>query len=102
MHVLHQMRVETGMILEKLIGCARLAQDLVGHRLEDRVAKSGPVTHTGAGSPWARDILRSSDPQILACHLRVAGSSYQSRLHRRHQAPFSLSASTRHGARAEG
>ena len=31
-HMLHEMGIETGITLEKLIECARLAQDLVGTR----------------------------------------------------------------------
>jgi hydroxymethylglutaryl-CoA lyase len=46
-HMLHEMGIETGVNLEKLIECARLAQDLVGRPLDSHVAKSGPVHHTG-------------------------------------------------------
>ncbi len=46
-HMLHEMGIETGVDLEKLISCARLAQDLVGRPLESHVAKSGPADHTG-------------------------------------------------------
>jgi hydroxymethylglutaryl-CoA lyase len=48
-HMLHEMGIETGVNLEKLIACARLAQEIVGRPLESHVAKSGPVNHTGAG-----------------------------------------------------
>jgi hydroxymethylglutaryl-CoA lyase len=48
-HMLHEMGIETGVNLEKLIECARLAQELVGRPLDSHVAKSGPVNHTGTG-----------------------------------------------------
>ena len=46
-HMLHEMGIETGVDLERLIECAKLAQDLVGRPLEGHVAKSGPVDHIG-------------------------------------------------------
>lgn len=39
------MDTETGVGLEKLIECAKLAQNLVGRPLEGHVANSGPVNH---------------------------------------------------------
>jgi hydroxymethylglutaryl-CoA lyase len=48
-HMLHEMGIETGVDLPKLIECARLAQSLVGRPLESHVAKSGPVNHSGTG-----------------------------------------------------
>jgi len=49
-HMLHEMGVETGVDLPKLIECARLAQELVGRPLDARVSKVGPVNHRGAGT----------------------------------------------------
>ena len=49
-HMLHEMGIETGVDLEKLIQCAKLAQDLCGRPLEGHVAKAGPVHHEGAGA----------------------------------------------------
>jgi hydroxymethylglutaryl-CoA lyase len=49
-HMLHEMGIETGVNLEKLIECARLAQELVGRPLDSHVAKSSPVNHSGIGS----------------------------------------------------
>ncbi len=49
-HMLHEMGIETGVNLEKLIGCAKLAQFLVGRPLEGHVAKSGPVNHSGTAT----------------------------------------------------
>lgn len=49
-HMLHEMGIEMGVNLEMLIGCARLAQDLVGHPLESHVAKAGPVNHQRGSS----------------------------------------------------
>ena len=49
-HMLHEMGIETGVNLEKLIECAKLAQALVGRPLDSHVAKSGPVNHGGGGS----------------------------------------------------
>jgi len=46
-HMLHEMGIETGIDLPKLIECARLAQELVGRPLESRVGKVGPVNHAG-------------------------------------------------------
>jgi hydroxymethylglutaryl-CoA lyase len=48
--MLHEMGIEMGVNLEMLIGCARLAQDLVGHPLESHVAKAGPVNHQRGSS----------------------------------------------------
>lgn len=48
-HMLHEMGVETGVDLPRLIECARLAQDLVGRPLEGHVSKAGPVDHRGGG-----------------------------------------------------
>jgi len=48
-HLLHEMGVETGIDLHRLIECARFAQSLVGRPLESRVSKVGPVNHRGAG-----------------------------------------------------
>jgi hydroxymethylglutaryl-CoA lyase len=49
-HMLHEMGIETGVDLEKLIECAKLAQELVGRPLDARVSKVGPVNHRGAGT----------------------------------------------------
>lgn len=49
--MLHEMGIETGVNLERLIECAGPTQDLVGRPLDGHVAKSGPVNHTGLGSP---------------------------------------------------
>jgi len=49
-HMLHEMGIETGVDLERLIECAKLAQDLVGRPLEAHVSKAGPVHHGGLGS----------------------------------------------------
>jgi hydroxymethylglutaryl-CoA lyase len=48
-HMLHEMGVETGVDLARLIECAKLAQDLVGRPLDARVSKVGPVNHGGRG-----------------------------------------------------
>jgi hydroxymethylglutaryl-CoA lyase len=48
-HMLHEMGIETSVDLEKLIQCAKLAQDLCGRPLEGHVAKAGPVRHSGSG-----------------------------------------------------
>jgi hydroxymethylglutaryl-CoA lyase len=48
-HMLREMGVETGVNLERLIACAKLAQDLVGRPLESHVSKAGPVDHRGRG-----------------------------------------------------
>jgi hydroxymethylglutaryl-CoA lyase len=49
-HMLHEMGIETGVGLAKLVECAKLAQDLVGRPLDARVSKVGPVNHRGAGA----------------------------------------------------
>jgi hydroxymethylglutaryl-CoA lyase len=46
-HMLHEMGIETGVDLLKLIECAQLAQGLVGRPLESHVSKAGPVNHRG-------------------------------------------------------
>ena len=49
-HMLHEMGIETGVNLEKLIECAKLAQALVGRPLDSHVAKAGPVNHQRGSS----------------------------------------------------
>lgn len=46
-HMLHEMGIETGVDLKKLIQCAELAEEMVGRRLEGRVTRAGPVDHSG-------------------------------------------------------
>jgi hydroxymethylglutaryl-CoA lyase len=41
-YMLGEMGIETGIDLEKLIGCARLAQELAGRELPGKVLKAGP------------------------------------------------------------
>ena len=48
--MLHEMGIETGVTLEKLIECAKLAQELVGRPLDSHVAKAGPVNHQRGSS----------------------------------------------------
>ncbi len=43
-NMLHDMGIRTGIDLEKLIECARLAQDFVGRELPGQVMKAGPRT----------------------------------------------------------
>ncbi len=50
-HMLHEMGVETGVSLLKLIECAWLAQDLVGRPLDGHVVKAGAVRHGGSAGP---------------------------------------------------
>ncbi len=49
--MLNEMGIETGVDLEKLIACARLAQELVGRPLEGHVARAGPVHPSGGSGP---------------------------------------------------
>ncbi len=49
-HMLHEMGIETGVNLGKLIECAKLAQSLVGRPLEGHVARSSPVNHASTGT----------------------------------------------------
>lgn len=48
--MLHEMGIETGVNLEKLIECAKLARDLVGRPLDGHVAKAGAVNHKGTSA----------------------------------------------------
>ncbi len=43
-NMLHDMNIQTGIDLEKLIECASFAQDIVGHELPSQVLKAGPRT----------------------------------------------------------
>lgn len=43
-NMLHDMGISTGIDLEKLIECARMAQGFVGHELPGQVLKAGPRT----------------------------------------------------------
>ena len=44
-----EMGIETGVDLEKIIECGRLAEEIVGHPLPGKVLKGGPLTH-GCGN----------------------------------------------------
>jgi hydroxymethylglutaryl-CoA lyase len=41
-HMLHEMGVDTGVDLDRLIQVARLAQEILGHELPGQVMKAGP------------------------------------------------------------
>ena len=43
-HMLEDMEIDTGVDLDALIGCAHLAQELVGRELPGQVMRSGPRT----------------------------------------------------------
>ncbi len=47
-HMLDDMEIETGVDLDALIGCAHLAQELVGRELPGQVMRSGPRTQLSA------------------------------------------------------
>ncbi len=49
-HMLHEMGIETGIDLEALIECAKLARGLVGRPAEGHLLKAGPVNHAGSGA----------------------------------------------------
>jgi hydroxymethylglutaryl-CoA lyase len=49
-HMLHEMRIETGVDLEALIGCAQLLEELLEHELPGRVMKAGICGHLTEGS----------------------------------------------------
>jgi hydroxymethylglutaryl-CoA lyase len=44
-HMLHEMGIETGINLERLIGCAWLVQELLGHELPGQVMNAGICGH---------------------------------------------------------
>jgi hydroxymethylglutaryl-CoA lyase len=44
-HMLHEMGIETGIDLEKLIGCAQLLEELLEHELPGQVMKAGICGH---------------------------------------------------------
>jgi len=46
-HMLHEMGIDTGIDLPKLLECAKLAQELVGRPLGSGLLKAGPVNHAG-------------------------------------------------------
>jgi hydroxymethylglutaryl-CoA lyase len=41
----HEMGIETGVDLERLIECAHLAEDIVGHELPGKVQRAGSLAH---------------------------------------------------------
>jgi hydroxymethylglutaryl-CoA lyase len=43
-HMLHDMGIETGIDLDALVGCARLAEEIVGHELPSALLHAGPRT----------------------------------------------------------
>lgn len=47
--MLHEMGIETGIDLEQLIECARLAEDIVGHPLPGKVLRAGSLQHFRQG-----------------------------------------------------
>ena len=55
--MLHEMGVETGIDLERLLGCARQAQEVLGRPLSGHLLTAGPVDwHRGARAArlWSR------------------------------------------------
>lgn len=50
-HMLHEMGLDTGLDLARLIDAARLAEELVGHGLDGQVMKSGPRLGPSHASP---------------------------------------------------
>jgi hydroxymethylglutaryl-CoA lyase len=48
-HMLHDMGIETGIDLDTLLDCARLAQDIVGRELPSAVLRAGPRTRRYRG-----------------------------------------------------
>ncbi|MEO8298606.1 MAG: hydroxymethylglutaryl-CoA lyase [Burkholderiales bacterium] len=46
-YMCHEMGIETGVDLEKLIDCARLAEDIVGHPLPGKVLRAGSLKAHG-------------------------------------------------------
>ena len=40
-HLLHEMGIETGVDLDKLVPCARLVRELVGHEVPSHILKAG-------------------------------------------------------------
>ena len=48
-HMLHEMRLETGVDLEALIGCARFLEGFLRHGLPGQVMKAGICGHPTAG-----------------------------------------------------
>jgi hydroxymethylglutaryl-CoA lyase len=49
-HLLHEMGIQTGIDLDRLIACAKLARGFVGRPPEGHVLKAGPVNHTGSAT----------------------------------------------------
>jgi hydroxymethylglutaryl-CoA lyase len=45
MHMLEDMGIETGVDMDKLIECACLCEEIVGHSLYGHVSKAGPIPH---------------------------------------------------------
>jgi hydroxymethylglutaryl-CoA lyase len=45
-HMLHDMEIDTGVDLDALVGCARLAQEIVGRELPSALLHAGPRTRT--------------------------------------------------------
>jgi len=51
--MLHEMGIETGVDLDKLIACAKMAQQAVGRDLPSHVLRAGPVNWQGEGQRCA-------------------------------------------------
>lgn len=49
-HMLHDMGIDTGVDLDVLIGCALLAEEIVGRRLPGQVMRAGPRTRLATAS----------------------------------------------------
>ncbi|HYF66045.1 MAG TPA: hydroxymethylglutaryl-CoA lyase [Herpetosiphonaceae bacterium] len=58
-HMLHEMGIETGLNLPRLVECGRLVEHLLGHEVPGQVIKGGICGHLvdGAPRPWAEEEL---------------------------------------------
>ena len=76
-HLCHQMGIETGYDLDKVIEAACIAEEVVGHALWGHVSKSGPLP--------AKDELYPADMPFVetlheASHFRNGGDVYEGQI----------------------
>lgn len=73
-HLCHEMGIETGYKLDKLIEAAAIAEEVVGHPLWGHVSKAGPRPHSDALYPIDMPFVETLDE---AAHFRKGSSVYQ-------------------------
>ena len=76
-HMCHQMGIETGYDLDKVIEAACIAEEVVGHPLWGHVSKAGPLPSVEAVYPIDMPFVETLDE---ASHFRTGASVYEGQI----------------------